>query len=157
MNELTLSNLSLFETTKEQRQQFCNNVINVLNEGMADPLKIHLQVKCLEDIIKQLTSNAEYKDFLLTEASKYGKTFEQYNAKFEIKEMGVKYDFTACGDPLMNDLLIQQSELDKAIKERQTFLKGIPAQGLETIIGDEVITLYPPTKTSTTSITVNLK
>ncbi len=81
MNQLTLSNLSLFETTKEQRQQFCANVIDVLSEGMADPLKIHLQVKCLEDIIKQITSNAAYKDFLLTEASKYGKTFEHHNLK----------------------------------------------------------------------------
>jgi len=157
MNQLTLSNLSLFETTKEQRQQFCANVIDVLNEGLTDPLKIHLQVKCLEDIIKQLTSNEKYKEYLLTEASKYGKTFEHHNAKFEIKEMGVKYDFKACGDPIMNDLISQQEQLDKAIKERQTFLKGIPAQGLETLIEDEVITLYPPVKTSTTSITVNLK
>jgi hypothetical protein len=157
MNQLTLSNLSLFETTKEQRQQFCANVIDVLSEGMADPLKIHLQVKCLEDIIKQITSNAAYKDFLLTEASKYGKTFEHHNAKFEIKEMGVKYDFTACGDPIMNNLLSRQAELDTAIKERQTFLKGIPAQGMETLFEDELVTLYPPTKTSTTSISVNLK
>jgi hypothetical protein len=71
--------------------------------------------------------------------------------------MGVKYDFAACGCPIMNDLLSQQEELDKAIKERQKFLKSIPPQGLETLIEDEVVTLYPPTKTSTTSISVNLK
>jgi hypothetical protein len=157
MNQLTLSNLSLFETTKEQRQQFCLNVIDVLNEGQVDPLKIHLQVKCLEDLIKQLTSNSVYKDYLINEASKYGKTFEHLNAKFEIKEMGVKYDFQACGCPIMNDLLSQQEELTKAIKEREKFLKAIPPQGLETLIEDEVVTLYPPQKTSTTSISVNLK
>jgi hypothetical protein len=57
----------------------------------------------------------------------------------------------------MNDLLSRQAELDMAIKERQSFLKGIPAQGMETLFEDELVTLYPPTKTSTTSISVNLK
>ncbi len=68
-----------------------------------------------------------------------------------------KYDFATCGCPIMNDLLSQQEELTKAIKEREKFLKTIPPQGLETLIEDEVVTLYPPQKTSTTSISVNLK
>jgi hypothetical protein len=157
MNLITNTDLSFFETTKAERQTFTQSVIKGIEDGISDPLKIHIQIKCLEDLIKQLTSNSIYKECLTTEASKYGKTFEHLNAKFEIKEMGVKYDFGACGCPIMNDLLSQQSELEKAIKERQTFLKSIPAQGLQTLIDDEVITLYPPTKTSTTSISVTLK
>lgn len=157
MNLVTNTDLSFFETTKAERQEFTQSVIKGIEEGFTDPLKIHIQVKCLEDLIKQLTSNSVYKECLTTEASKYGKTFEHLNAKFEMKEMGVKYDFQACGCPIMNDLLTQQAELDKAIKERQMFLKGIPAQGLQTLIEDEVVTLYPPTKTSTTSISVTLK
>ena len=157
MNITTYTDLSLFETSKGERYAFAQGVVNNAKEGLINPLKLHLQVKCLEDLIKQITSNPDYKELTLDEAYKFGKTFEQYNAKFEIKEMGVKYDFSICGDPIMNDLLEQQAALDMQIKERQKFLKTIPAAGLQTLIEDEVVTLYPPVKTSTTSISVNLK
>jgi hypothetical protein len=157
MNITTYTDLSLFETSKAERLSFAQGVVNNAKEGLINPLKLHLQVKCLEDLIKQITSNPDYKELTLDEAYKFGKTFEQYNAKFEIKEMGVKYDYSVCGDPIMNDLLEQQAALDMQIKERQKFLKTIPAAGLQTLIEDEVITLYPPVKTSTTSISVNLK
>ena len=157
MNITTYTDLSLFETSKTERLSFAQSVINSAKEGLINPLKLHLQVKCLEDLIKQITSNPDYKELTIDEAYKYGKTFEQYNAKFEIKEMGVKYDFTNCGDPIMTDLLEQQATLDAQIKERQKFLKSVPAEGLQTLIEDEVVTLYPPVKTSTTTISVNLK
>lgn len=154
---LTLSNLSLFETNKKERQDFAIQVTNNLMEGLADPLKVHLQVKCMEDIIKQLTSNTVYKDIVLTEAQKYGKSFEQHNAKFEIKEMGVKYDYSNCGDPVYRELEDKLSILEAEIKNRQTLLKSIPISGQEILIGDELVKVYPPSKSSTTSITVNLK
>lgn len=154
---LTISNLSLFETTKKERQDFAIQVTNNLMEGLADPLKVHLQVKCMEDIIKQLTSNTVYKDIVLTEAQKYGKSFEQHNAKFEIKEMGVKYDYSNCGDPVYMELEDKLAILETEIKNRQTLLKAIPESGQEILIGDELVKVYPPSKSSTTSITVNLK
>lgn len=154
---LTISNLSLFETTKAQRQDFVQSVVNNLLEGNADPLKVHLQVKCMEDIIKQLTSSKEYKEICITEAFKFGKTFEHHNAKFEIKEMGVKYDYSNCGDPVMNELQEKKGNIDLEIKYRETLLKGLPFEGMEIIVDDEVVRIYPPTKTSTTTVIVNLK
>ena len=156
MKLVTTTDLSLFETTKAERQDFAQSVINGLKEGNSDPLKVHLQVKCLEDLIKQITTHPEYKDLTLDEATKYGKSFELHNAKFEIKEMGVKYDYSTCGDPVYNDLTQKLAELEKEIKDRQAFLKAVKP-GTEILIEDEVIVLYPPVKTSTTSITVNLK
>lgn len=154
---LTVTNLSLFETSKEERQQFAIQVANNLMEGMADPLKVHLQVKCMEDIIKQLTSNSIYKTMVLSEAQKYGKTFDQHNAKFEIKEMGVKYDYSNCNDPVYNELQDKLAALESEIKFRQAFLKAIPLSGQEIVIDDELVKVYPPSKTSTTTVTVNLK
>lgn len=155
--QLTLTNLGLFETSKEQRKDFVQEVINGLNEGNVDPLKVHLQVKCMEDIIKQLTNSKEYKDICLTEAFKFGKTFEHHNAKFEIKEMGVKYDYSNCNDPKLKEMEEQLLRLEHDIKSRQTLLKGVPVEGMEIPVEDELITIYPPTKTSTTTVTVNLK
>jgi len=156
MRIVTTTDLSLFETTKAQRQDFAQSVINSLKEGLIDPLKVHLQVKCLEDIVKQLTTHPEYKDLTLEEASKHGKSFELHNAKFEIKEAGVKYDYSNCGDPVYNALAEKLAELEKEIKDRQAFLKAVKP-GTEILVEDEVVILYPPVKTSTTSITVNLK
>lgn len=156
MKIATVTDLSLFETTKAERQDFAQSVVNGLKEGLSDPLKVHLQVKCMEDLIKQITSHPDYKDLTLDEAAKYGKSFEHYNAKFEIKEMGVKYDYSNCGDPIYNQLANELAELEKKVKDRQAFLKVVQP-GTELLIEDEVIILYPPVKTSTTSITVNLK
>lgn len=156
MKIATVTDLSLFETTKSERQDFAQSIVNGLKEGLSDPLKVHLQVKCMEDLIKQITSHPDYKDLTLDEAVKYGKSFEHYNAKFEIKEMGVKYDYSNCGDPIYNQLANELAELEKKVKDRQTFLKAVQP-GTELLIEDEVIILYPPVKTSTTSITVNLK
>lgn len=152
----TTSFLSLFETTKADRQVFVDSIILGLKEGHSDPLKVHLQVKCMEDFIKQITSHPDYKDLTLDEAAKYGKSFEHYNAKFEVKEMGVKYDYSNCGDFIYNRLAEELAELEKKVKDRQAFLKAVQP-GTELLIEDEVIVLYPPIKTSTTSITVNLK
>ena len=153
---LTVTNLSLFETSKQERQNFAEQITNNLLEGLADPLKVHLQVKCMEDLIKQITSNSIYKDLIVTEAAKYGKTFEHHNAKFEIKEAGVKYDYENCNDPILKDLEDKFAYLENEIKERQKFLKSIKGS-VDVLFGDELVTLYPPVKTSTTSITVNLK
>ena len=153
---LSVTNLSLFETSKSERQNFAEQITNNLLEGLADPLKVHLQVKCMEDLIKQITSNSVYKDLLVTEAAKFGKSFEHHNAKFEIKETGVKYDYESCGDPILKDLEDELALLESKIKERQSFLKSIKGT-IEILIGDELITLYSPVKTSTTSVTINLK
>ena len=156
MKIATVTDLSLFETTKAERHAFAQGVVNGLKEGHSDPLKVHLQVKCMEDLIKQITSHPDYKELTLEEASKYGKSFEHYNAKFEVKEMGVKYDFSQCGDPIYDKLAEELAELEKKVKDRQAFLKSVQP-GTQLLIEDEVVTLYPPVKTSTTSITVNLK
>ena len=157
-NELTaVGVLSLLETTKEQRESFVRSIVSALDEGTADPLKVHLQVKNTEDLIKQITSDEKYREFLLNEASKYGKSFEQYNAKFQVKETGTRYDYSVCGDSEIQALQEEADKLAEKIKARQKFLQSVPASGLELLRGDELITIYPPIKTSTTSVTVTLK
>lgn len=157
MKVLTTSLLSFFDIDKESRKAFAESLILGLKEGLSDPLKIHYQIKCIEDFVKTLTSDAEYKTLLLDEASKYGKSFEHLNARFEVKEMGVKYDYLVCNDPTYNKLKAQLTVIEDELKAREKYLKAIPPQGVQTLLEDEVVTIYPPAKSSTTSITVNLK
>src|SRR5690606_40183557 len=109
--------LSLFETTKEQRKLFVVKVVEALESGSVDPMKIHLQAKCMESIIKDLNANKAYKDHVLDAAQRYGaKSFDFNNSKVEIKEVGVKYDFSKCGDPVLESLYAKQAEIDAQVK-----------------------------------------
>lgn len=156
----TTSILSLFETNKEQRMDFAIRVVEALDNGMVEPLKVHLQVKCMEDIVKLLNANTKYKDHVLEAAQVYGqKSFQFQNSKVEIKEVGTKYDFSKCEDPILNNLYEKQAEFDAAVKAREAMLKTISEKGM--IITDEesgeTFTVYPPAKTSTTSVAITLK
>lgn len=160
-SELTpRSIVALFQTTKEERQSFALSLISEIESGNLDPLKVHLQVKCMEDIIKLLNSNTIYKSAVLEAAEKYGqKSFDYQNSKVEIKETGVKYDYSKCNDPEWELLEQQCLSFSEGLKQREAFLKTVPGKGLEILNGitGELVTIYPPAKSSTTSIAITLK
>jgi hypothetical protein len=165
--ELTTVNiLSLFETTKQQRTSFCLDVIDKLRDGEADPLKIHLQVKAMENIIEIFTDRKkypgtaiDYQSFILDAAEKNGKKFQYQNAEFSIKEVGTVYDFSKCEDQMLNYLLQLQEDIKKQVDARKDMLKTVPTSGM--VITDEetgeTFKVYPPAKSSTTSVAVTLR
>lgn len=155
----TTSILSLFQTDKSQRESFVMDIVNRIDSGNVDPLLVHLQIKCMEDIIKLLNSNTNYKAALLGASERMGeKSFSFHNAKFEIKETGVKYDYSKCGDPIHQMLEQRASSFADQVKEREKFLKTIPEKGMTVVTEEgEAVTVYPPSKSSTTSVAVTLK
>lgn len=161
MQELsTTSILSLFETNKEQRQSFVSSVVSSLENGENEPLKTHFQVKCMESIIKLLNKNTAYKKAVLAAAESYGqKSFEYHNSKIEIKETGVNYDYSQCNDPVILRLHEKQKEINMEVEARETMLKTVSPKGM--VITDEetgeTVTIYPPSKSSTTTVAVTLK
>lgn len=157
--ELTANNvLALFYTSKHERQTFVTDAIERILDGHEDPIKALITLKCMEEIIDKITGNKGFKDACITEAEKYGKTFDKVNAKLAIREAGVRYNFEECGDLELLELMTMRQELDEKIKKRQEFIKMIPVEGIEVINEDGVIShIYPPSKTSTTTLTVNLK
>lgn len=154
----TTSILSLFETTKAERASFVSDVVNRLNEGIIDPIKVHLQVKAMEDVVKSLNDNKDYKALVLDAAEKNGKKFSYQNAEFSIKEVGVKYDYSQCGDYSLSQMQAQLDELSEKVKARQKFLQMLSVEGIDIVTDQgEVSHIYPPAKTSTTSVAVSLK
>lgn len=153
MQEITATSiLSLLETDKGQRQSFANQVVQAIKEGAVDPRKILLQLKCTEDLIKQIKDDEDFKAVLIEEAAKQGKKHEFFNSSMEIKETGITYDWSKCND-------VKLIELAAQLKARQAMLKSLPPSGL--IVTDEetgeTTTIYPPAKSSTTSVAVTLK
>jgi hypothetical protein len=145
MNELTTTGiLSLLDTTKVERASFVIDLVDRLKDGLADPIKVHLQVKKMEDLLTRIKENNEYRDLVMEEAVKYGKKFEMYGGAFDIRSGASRYDFS-------NDA--EHAELKEKLKQRETFLKGIPATGIETVTNEgEVVTIYPPLKTPAADI-----
>lgn len=156
--QLTQQSLQLFSTNKEMRDRFVKQVIFGVEVGEVNSLELHLQLKCMEEIIKGIRSDKWYNQILLEDSEKFGKSFDKYNAKFSIKETGVKYDYSQCNDSILLELMEKQEMLDNEIKERQAFLKTVPPSGIDIIdFNGEVMKVYPPSKSSTTSVTVQLK
>jgi hypothetical protein len=163
--------LSLFETNKQQRATFVEAVFEKLQDEALDPLKLHLQIKAMEDIINSLTNSDEkknkefsvkakfYKNTLLEAAEKYGKKFQLHNAEFSIKEVGSKYNYSQCNDATHVELSNQLLDISTKLKNREDYLKAIPIEGV--LITDEntgeVSKIYPPSKSSTTAVAVSLK
>jgi hypothetical protein len=150
--------LSLYEMTKTERGEFVTRLVEKLDTGEADPLQVHKQVKCMEDLIKQITANENYRKHLLDEAGKYGKSFELNGAKYQVKEAGTKYDYSQCNDPELYAMQQQLDELTEKVKNRQKFLQLAPLEGIEVLEDQtgEVYRIYPPSKSSTSTLSITL-
>ena len=146
-------------TTKEQRSQLVREIFDEVLNGRINPLELHLRLKSAEEVIKQLTGMEPYKAILLDEAQRYGKSFDYQTAKIDIREVGVKYDYSGCGNSELAALYDQQKAIEAKIKAIETYHKGLPSAGVQVLNPEtgEVETHYPPSKSSTTSVAVTLK
>lgn len=167
MEMTTTAILALFQTTKAQRESFVTDLLQRIESGEVNPLNVHLQLKSVEDIQNRLTDEKKYpedakryRSALLDQAGTFGsKKFDYFGASIEQKEVGVKYDFSQCGDPVLASLLEKKEAIDKEVKARQDMLKTVSEKGL-TMVDEatgETFTAYPPAKSSTTSLAVTLK
>jgi len=155
----TAENMAAFAVSKANREELAIQIVEAMDAGELNPLDIHYQVKAMEDFIKILSSNSRYKDYVLTEGMKHGKSFEFNGSKMEIKETGVKYDYSNCGDQEWSAIEVEINRRKELQKEREKFLKSVPIEGIEIVSNEtgEVIKVYPPSKSSPTSIAVTLK
>jgi hypothetical protein len=160
MNREALSLLSIFDTTKEQRRTFVAQVVDNVYERHTSGLQVHYQVKCLEDIIKNITDDKRYKQAVLDDALNHGsKPFDFKHSEVAVREAGTKYDYDSCGDPKYRELKQLFDKAKKDLDERQEYLKTIPAEGITIVDEDtgEICKVHKPIKTSTTSVTIKLK
>jgi hypothetical protein len=139
--------------TKSDIKTISNNMVaDILNNGhiieSADALNK------METLIKEIKSNPDWIDYLREQVAMNGASvITSSGTKLELAEVGIKYDFSKCGDEMLNDLLIEQARIDELVKERQTFLKTIPVSGIDVVtISGELVKLYPPSRSSTSSI-----
>lgn len=125
-----------------------------IEEGYTNPLEFTVRAKMLIDALQKTLDNT--KELAMTEQSKYGKRAEVFGAEVQQVEAGIKYDFSQCNDPLYNELKSLHEQSKESLKERETFLKSLK-EPLTIISTDgEIVEIYPPIKSSTTTLKVTL-
>ena len=152
--ETITNTLAILPTTKEQVATFAAKLENELQSGSVNPLDIiHVQ-KCFEKAFEKVKPTLS--ELARNEAEKYGKSFDYKGAKIELAEVGVKIDYSQCGHLDYNDLCAKIDKLLEQKKNYETMIKTYKEPQNLISIGGEVMTVYPPTKTSTSSIKVTI-
>ena len=91
-NEL-VSTLALMPETKSQQDVFVGKLIESVKQGAISPLKAEAIICNLEQVSKAYRANNEVKDMLLQAVQFRGGKCEDFNAKFQVSEAGVVYDY----------------------------------------------------------------
>lgn len=132
-------------------------VNNVLANG--NPLEAAESLSAMELFIKGMKSDKRFTDYVREETGKHPKGFTANSgAKIELSEVGSSYDFSQCGDVVLEMLEADFYKAENNLKERKEFLKKVPIAGVDVIVpySGEVIKVYPPSKSSTSSYKITL-
>lgn len=99
-------------------------MVSAIESGELDVLKIEATMKSMEDVIKDYRKNDRVREILLDEVAKYPKGIaEVYNATFQTKETGVKYDYSGSGHKLYNEIVDQINNLTEQKKELENEMR----------------------------------
>ncbi len=137
-NVLVLNEQNMKVPTKAEISVAAAKLVERVDEGYMNPLPAYGQLTALEEAIK--AAKERIKEPALDEAERYGqKTFAAYGCEYQVKETGVKYDYSQ--NAHWREL---KETLDLAAAELKGYETTLKQMGL-------------CSKTSTTSVSVTLK
>ena len=154
-----IKGLTGFPTTKTGIKSYAEAALNEILDGFVNPLEIKVRLTAMKAVIDEIEKSEEYKSAILAEAGKYQKDElkDLYNASIQIKEQGVKYEYTACNHPQYNALT---AKIEALTAKRKSFEKYLQTVDCETEYiypkTGEICLINPPVKTSTTGITITI-
>ena len=125
-------------------------------DGHADGLELLVGIKSMQKLLDAIVERIE--DSALNEAMlEGGKRFDKFGAKIEIREVGTRYNFDGCQDPVLIRLSEAKKQWSDLEKNRQNLLKTLRGKTelLDTETG-EIIYALPPIKTSKTGVVITL-
>ena len=119
-NEL-VSALSLMPETKREQDVFVDKLVESVKQGAISPLKAEAIICNLEQVAKAYRANNEVKEMLLKAVKDKGGKCEDFNAKFQVAEAGVVYDYE--NSKTWRDLTIEIETLNEKRKTIEAALK----------------------------------
>lgn len=158
MQAETITALQLFESglSKGAIASMAKNAVeSVLESG--NVLQVAEAISAMSEFVEAVKKDPRFRDYVREEAGKHPKGFiANSGAKIECAEVGSRYDYSQCNDPLFEKYLQESDDANNQLKVHQDFLKTIPADGIEVVRDDEVVRIFPPSKASTSSFKVTL-
>jgi len=155
--ETTLSVINLLPSNKEEIKRFEASLKSEILANDRNSLPILVQLKMIEKVIADTLKDEEIDLHFLKEFETYGKNEKVIvnGADLRQSEVGVKYSYEDCGDPVWNDLNAKISILSERKKEREKFLQNIPYdQG--TVDPESGVFITRPPKSSKTKVICKL-
>ena len=119
-NEL-VSTLALMPETKGEQEVFVGKLIESVKQGVISPLKAEAIITNIEQVSKAYRANPEVKNMLLQAVQFKGGKCEDFNAKFQVAEAGVVYDYE--NSKTWRDLTIEIEALNEKRKTIEAALK----------------------------------
>ncbi len=142
--------------TKNQIKIIAQNSVNELMDS-GRILEAAEALSIMEKFIEEVRSSKAFTDYVREEVAKNGKEITNSSgAKIELAEAGTKYDFSQCQDPILAQLQAKFEGAKAMLDERKAYLKNIPSAGVDVLIEDEIVKLYPPSKTSSSTYKITL-
>ena len=128
-----------------------------VEDGLINPLELLTKIRATEKVLDGVLTNI--RDLMVTEALKYGKDPIIINGvEMKVAEAGTKYDYSKCNHPEYNILVNQKNHISDKMRDIEAILKANKTswEHVDTSTG-ETFTIYPPTKTSTTTVICKIK
>lgn len=135
--------------------ELADRAIRAVVNGDIDPLTAFINIKRMKAAIEVFEKDKQVQDITLRELAKYGQRQQFGDCILEEAEVGVRYDFSACGDSVLADLYAVRDANAADIKAREAILKAMPTSGMADPETGEVI--YPPARSSKTTIKTTFK
>lgn len=147
-------------TITKPTSHYVTSIVESVESGEVNPIDVFVNLKKVEKVIDGVMKSSVVQNAVTREYQKYNtREVDFKGVTISQSEAGVKFDYSGCQDPVILELEEKKKEIDERLKERQKFLKNIPPEGM-TIIDEntgEVITLYPPSRSSSTIIKATVK
>lgn len=142
--------------TKSEQLNAAQTIIDRFKNGEVEPISAYASIKAVVEALSLVLKDKDVVGMAISGVEQYGPGGTTYRgAKMSVCETGVRYNFSACGDPTWEDLSAQKAAIEAKLKERETFLRGIKEP--QTIVINEtgeVVTVSGPSKTSSTSVKI---
>lgn len=157
-NQLPVIHLETLQPSVTTSNDLACAIVESVLSGFVNPLDLPVKKKCIEQALEAALKNPGVQSCIIEEIQKHGKFANHLGAKLEVIEAGVSYDYSVCKDSHLDLLEIELASKKQQVDDRKKFLKTIPAEGLEILTSQgEVLTIYPPAKSSTTTIKTTMK
>jgi P2-related tail formation protein len=150
-----MENINLKAILDSDKHQLDTLIDVIVNEAEGYELEAYITAKKLEYVVKSLIEILQ--PMAISEAEKQkGNTL--YGAEVNVKDTGVRYNFSECGYLPYNNLISDKKQIETELKGMETLLKSINKK--TTIVDEqsgEILEVKPPVRTAGTSIVLTLK